>query len=227
MEKPGSANERMNYQETKQFEMLLRVRDWGLKYKHIFKPQSMGRQTLDFIVTEVAELRRLSAEQTAGLGNARRFTRSRAKAREALWNFLRSINRTALSIDQSSSGFHKFPLPRVERDRALLTTARGFVQAATPLAAEFLAYEMPEDFIGRLEAAIGDFEHAIRDQLMAKRSHIVATSSIHARLEKALLAVKRMNVVIRNKVPDQIIIRTWERASRVENLRRRAKAASL
>src|SRR2546427_9731583 len=121
MEKPGGANERMNYQETKQFEMLLRVRDWGLKYKHIFKPQSMGRQTLDFIVTEVAELRRLSAEQTAGLGNARRFTTSTTKSREALWNFSRSINRTALPINHASTACANFPLPRVERDRALLT----------------------------------------------------------------------------------------------------------
>jgi hypothetical protein len=216
----------MNYQETKQFEMLSRIRDWGLKHKHIFRPESMGRQTLEFIVSEVAELRRLSAEQTKGLSDARRFARSRAKAREALWDFVKRIHRTSIYISENSPRFTRFRLPRAERDLALLGTARAYLLTATPLAAEFIAYEMPEDFIAALQRAIGDLEGAIREQSEAKRSHMSATRGIHARLAKAVVAVKRMHIIIRNRVPDETIIRAFERASRVENLRRRAQGGS-
>jgi subtilisin family serine protease len=44
---------------------------------------------------------------------------------------------------------------------AVLATARAFVTDATPLAAKFVEYEMPADFLTDLAADIAAFEHAI------------------------------------------------------------------
>src|SRR5712692_5921013 len=107
------------------------------------------------------------------MGSARRGTRSRAKARETLWKLVKAVNRTALSLDQDSPGLrYRFSLPGVGRDHVLLTTARAFAQDAAPLAAEFIAYEMPKDFVAELETAIGNFDQAIREQYRAKLSHV-------------------------------------------------------
>jgi hypothetical protein len=206
----------MKRYESKQFEMLLRAREWGLKHGSMFKPESMGRQTVSDIVSFVDDLKRISAQQSRGINDERRWTKNRAKARQHLWDFLRAMHRTARAIDQNSGGFRSFPLPRGERDHALLISGHAFLQAAAPLASHFIAYEMGEDFLARLQTAIENLRRAIREQQAAKTAHMSATVGIPIRMKKALLAVKRMDTIIRNRVPNVAVVQAWKRASRIE-----------
>jgi hypothetical protein len=76
------------------------------------------------------------------------------QARKELSDQLRTIMRTAELLARTSAGIDEpFRLPPYRSDRTLLAAGGGFVEYATPIAAQFVERGLPATFLADLEAA--------------------------------------------------------------------------
>ncbi|HEX8178408.1 MAG TPA: hypothetical protein VF525_02585 [Pyrinomonadaceae bacterium] len=207
----------MNDLETRRYEMMTRVRDYGATQTASFPPTSLGGEQFVIVGAAVEELQRHASAQTSGAGTARQGSTSRANARAALREDLQAITRTARVLALDVPGLEsKFRLPRSGSDPALLNTARAFLADAEPLKTDFIRHELPADFLDDLAADIEKFERAINSQHTGKDTHVAATAAIDDALERGLKAVQRLDVIVRNKFHDDpAALAAWTSASHV------------
>jgi hypothetical protein len=214
----------MNANELQSYERLTRVRDFGAAHVADFPAATLGGQLFAELDAAVAELTAHAATQVASFSTSREGTTSKAGARAALRERLALINRTAraMAIDQPSVG-DKFRMPHGSGDQALLNAARAFLTNATPLAAEFIKLELPDDFLADLEANIAELEQAISAKHHTTETHVSATAAIDTALERGLNALRKLDVVVRNKFHDDpVILAAWESASHPQRHKRKA-----
>ena len=107
-------------------------------------------------------------------------------------------------------------MPRSGTDQALLTAGRAFAADAVPLAGEFQKHEMPANFIDELNADIAALEEAISGRARHRDSHVAATASLDATVDRGIKAVQRLHAIVRNKFRDApAALAAWESASHV------------
>ena len=85
----------MNSLDTRRYEMLVRVRDFGVTQTALFPPASLGGQAFAAVAKAVNDLDGHAASQYSGRGAAREGAASKAAAREALRDDIEAIARTA------------------------------------------------------------------------------------------------------------------------------------
>jgi hypothetical protein len=61
----------MNNLETRRYEMLSRVRDFGAAHKNLFPAKSLAAESLNIIAATVQDLAQHAASQASGIGAAR------------------------------------------------------------------------------------------------------------------------------------------------------------
>jgi hypothetical protein len=215
----------MNSVETRRYEMLVRVRDFGVAKSGQFPSSTVGGQAFAAVAAAVASLNEHAAAHLSGRGSAREGRASKAVAREALRDDLDAIVRTARALALDMPGLDdKFRAPRGSGDQAVLSAARAFIRDATPLAQAFISHDMPADFLEDLAADIREFEDATREQEAGKDTHVLARAAIEAAMELGLDAVRRLDAVVPNRLRnDDAALATWERARRVEYRSGRAR----
>src|SRR4051812_19274 len=103
----------MNDLERNQFNTLTSVRDFGTQHPALFPAAQLAGELLAGIGAVVDELSALAATHTASVNTARQDTEGRAAARNALFEDLEAINRTARSMAVRTPGVDsKFRLTR-------------------------------------------------------------------------------------------------------------------
>jgi hypothetical protein len=169
----------MNAMERRQYEMLVRVRDFGTTYVDLFPEASVARD--NFAAVEAA-IRELDAQEVAhsAASVAGRAQRNSA-ARQVLADRLNAIAQTARVIRQDDSNLlQQFEVPAPATDPALITTGRKFARDAEGLSSQFIAHGMPVTFIADLTALVDSFESALRDRGLG-REHEGGGSGRHRR----------------------------------------------
>jgi hypothetical protein len=123
----------MNSSQSRKFEMLTRVRDFGASNPNAFPAGSHAAELLSAIETAVIQLSGSSAAQAAGTDRARAGTANKQLAREALVDDLEKISRTARAIARRVPGLEgRFHYRSNMRAQTLVDTARAFVAEASP-----------------------------------------------------------------------------------------------
>jgi hypothetical protein len=208
----------MNDLETRRYEMLVRVRDFGAAHTDVFPAASLGGEIFAIIASTVHELDGHATSQVSGIGAAREGSTTKAVAQAALRVDLESISRTARTLALDTLGLDdKFRCPRGAGARALLAAARAFARDAAPLAAEFVRHELPPDFLDDLNADIRNLERAMGERSSGTEAHVKATAAIDKAMEKALTALQRLDTIARNKLREEIpTLAAWDRACHVE-----------
>ncbi|MBI3493147.1 MAG: hypothetical protein HY047_15415 [Acidobacteria bacterium] len=208
----------MDTMETRRYEMLIRVRDFGAAHPDLFPAGSLGRKMFAATATAVEELGQQAATQVSGRGAAREGSSSKAAARAALRGALGAISRTAHALALDTPGLdNKFRLPFTHAGQALLNVGRAFVQDARPLSAEFVAHGLPTTFLRDLEANIQRFDAAIRDHAEGIGTRIAARTAIDAAIGAGLTAIQRLDAIVVNRLRDDpATFAAWERARRVD-----------
>ena len=215
--------------ERRRYEMLVRVRDFGDAHAASFPAASRGGELLTTLGQIVEDLGAHAAQQSASATAATALAASRSAARETLWDELEAISRTAGAFDPERPDLtERFQLPRRNRnDQVLLATARAFLAEARPLKAEFVRYELPANFIERLEAHLAAFDESVTEQNLRAQSRVAATSSIGETIERGVALVRQLDAIVKNKFRDDPAeLAAWESASRTERAPRRAKPAA-
>jgi hypothetical protein len=205
----------MNANERRQYEMLLRVRDFGNNYSASFSQSGAAQQTFAAVNRLLGDLtdtatRKMSASLAA------RATRKRA-ARKALTDLLLKSSQLAKLLRGQRRTTPPFELPRSRSDQALLTAGRQFARDAAALDPEFTAHGMPVKLLADTTAA---FEAAVRDRGMSRSDHTAAAARIRELLAEAVNEARRLDLIVSNELAgDTVVEAVWKQARRVEDTR--------
>ncbi|MEK7833059.1 MAG: hypothetical protein AAB401_18360 [Acidobacteriota bacterium] len=207
----------MDSTTTKRYEMLKRVRDFGVAQTAAFTDGSFGKELFARVALVVTELDNHTTSRSSSKGAAQSIATTKSTLRDALREQVAAINRTARILAFETPGLEsKFRLPRGTNDQALLNAARAFAADALPLKDAFLKHEMPANFIERLNQLLTDFELATTEKASAVGSHVAAKIAMDETVARGLQAVRQLDVVIRNKFnADPAMLANWTRASHV------------
>lgn len=214
----------MNSDETRRYDMLKRVRNFGQVRMADFPETSLGHELFSEISKALKELDTSATNQASGANAAIGGTKTKGTIRDELSEALTAINRTARALAFDTPGLEdKFRLPRSGSDQALLNAARAFAVDASPLKAAFLRHEMPVTFLEELQMQIDAFESALNHRATAKGVRVSATAGIDLALTRGVTAVRRLDALIQNKYRnDAATLAAWATASHVERANRSA-----
>ena len=215
----------MNDRETRKFQMFLRVQDFGDAHASDFAAASLGKQLFTKLSDIIAEIEGHSASEVSGVGVARQGTTTRGQAIDAVREDLEAISRTAAAMADEVPGIEdKFRLPRNNGVQHLLSAARAFFVDATPLKAQFIARELPADFLEDLQADIDALEAAISKQGSGVGSHVAAGAAIDDAIGRGTETVRKLDAIVRNKYANNPpVLAEWSSASHTERNPRHKK----
>lgn len=210
----------MNDKQRRRFERLARSRDYATTQSAGFPANSVGGKALTGLNTKISEIEELDAARNTSHRTFQHGTSSKRDTREAIRELLAAISTTAATAALDFPEFKdKFRRPRTNlNDQNLLGTARSFAADALPHKARFIEYDMPPDFLDRLNELIEDFEQAINQQNVGKGGRRANIAAIDAALDTAEQDLERLDTAIRNKFSaDAAILAAWESARKLQN----------
>jgi hypothetical protein len=201
--------------QRRQYEMLLRVRDFGNTHRHLFPEASVAAQTFAAVSATIDDLTATDLMKMSASLSAR--ADRKAAARKALTDLLVKVTQLGKVLRARGRTTPVFELPASRSDQTLLTSARQFAQDAAPLAADFAAHGMPAPKIAETAAA---FEAVMRDRGMSRSDHTAARTRIRELLSTALVEARRLDLIVDNELAaDKVIQAVWKQARRVEDPR--------
>lgn len=210
----------MNKLERKRYEMLVRVKDFAASRPDQFLPETTAGQRIATIVSTLAELGEQGSEKTTRKNDSRAKQNRKADAREALREDLQAISRTARALPHPELA-EKFKISKTMTDVALVTTARAFAREAQSYRDEFIAFELPADFIEHLNADATEFEAAISERNTAAEHVSSASNAIETSIARGMEAVMQLDAILKNRYRnDAGNLNAWLRASHVERVGR-------
>jgi hypothetical protein len=218
----------MNDSQTRRYEMLTRVRDFGVTHAAAFAAASLGGQKFAAVSGVVDELEEHGTAQSSSGSAAKTSTGAKNVARDSVRQKMSAISETARAMESTMPGISaSFRLPQARGDQTLLNAARAFVEAATPLKSEFLQREMPANFLEELIAAIDTFESAYNSRNVNTERRVTATAAIDVVVDRGIELVRELDAIVRNKFrSDAATLAAWESARHVERSPRRKTETS-
>jgi hypothetical protein len=209
----------MNLVDIRRFEMLTRVRDFGLEHAAVFPAASPGGKIFGELNAAVARLDEEAVSQYTGVGSSIGGTASKASARAALRDTLHTFVLTAqaIAVAKGTSGLEdQFRMPP-HGDQRLLTAAKAFAEEATPIKADFIAHAMPPTFIDDLNAQVAEFEGIQQSHTLSKETRAAARYGMDAAMEQGIMAAIRLDAVVTNTLKhDGASMAKWSVARHVE-----------
>ena len=216
----------MTSHETRRFEMLARVREFGLTHSELFPAGSRPAELLAAVGAVVDELSAQYTAQQTGAGLARSGASNRTKVRERVRSSLEAMRRSAREFaDEVPSSDDLFRLPKSNRDQAVLNAARTFVANAEPLTPMFARQMLGPEFFAALEADVAAFEQALSAQRRGRDARVAATAAIEAATARGLRTVRSLNTLMLNRFGEgTAMLATWKSACRIHALGARGSA---
>jgi hypothetical protein len=210
----------MDDNQNRRLASFITSRDYFTQVSTQFAPNGVAQQKAARFAAVIEGIQTKAAEQEGGIGETRQHTLGRKEARTELRLDLEAINRAARIMGVEN----EFPLPPEGNDKELLNAARAFARNALPLKAQFIAHEMPEDFLEDLAADIAAFEAAVAKQSDARGSHVAAGEVLDDLFDEGTDLQRDLDGFMRNKFANNAeVLAEWTRASHVERAPRRKK----
>ena len=211
--------------ETRRYEMLVRVRDFGETHGNLFPESSVARE--QFVTVEAA-VKQLSQHAVTKMSAVREGKSTKAMAREALLDRIEAMALTARAIAGDAPGLKdKFRVPVPRTDQALLTAGRLFARDAEEFKDQFLAHAMPQTFLSDLIGLVETFEGAIQEREEAKGGSTAARASIKAALASGTTAMQKIDAMMTNQLRgDPATTALWRSVRRIGHPHRARSAVA-
>lgn len=215
----------MTRMEIRQYEMLVRVRDFGAARVEMFPEASLAGQA--FAGVDVA-IKQVSEHAVSAMAARPQRGGAEPTPRQALFDALQMIVRTARVIKAATPAFdNTFHLPRQQPSQTLIAVGRSFAREAQPVAALFVAHELPNTFIADLTKLVDRLETSLRAREALKDARTVARMHFETALASGLAAVRKLDVLIPNRLKDDpVTLAVWERDRRIDYPARAKGAAA-
>jgi phage-related tail protein len=210
--------------ETRQLNRGRRVREFVSTLTATFPAGSRGAALFAAVDAAITEVEEQAARQDAANLDRQESTEQKETAINALLEKMRAINRTARSLNKQLPGLaDQFKMARGST-QAIVTRARAFITAATPIQTEFTSRGLPDTLLTDLQAAIDAVAEAEARQSAALAEQMAATAEVAAALRQERDAVRELNAIMLNKFRDDAsTLAAWESASRIESAPKKAK----
>lgn len=206
----------MTAKEQRQYEMLLRVQEFGTIHRSLFPESTDAHDVFAEVDGIIDELSAASTRKKAA-GTIKRGDRNRA-ARRALTDLLVKYNLLGKVLSARGGGAPVFELPASRSDQSLLTTAREFALAAGPLEADVTAHGIP---LRALPDAIAAFEAALRDRSNGRADYRAERTRIQELLARVVTPLQRLDLIVGSACAgDPVLEDRWHQARQVGNTRR-------
>ena len=205
----------MNNRETRRYDVFVRVQTFGTDNAADFAAGSTAATNFATVTTVVTGLNTAKAGQKPG----------RDTSKEVLLDAIRldiqNITRTAAAIDQTTPGFaDSFRPPAQFNPNALLTTADKFIQQLTAqpaLVAQFVAHEMPANFVAALQADRAAYGTDTTQRETKREAGVGNTATIGTLIAQGMKAVTTLDAIMHNKYASQPAkMAAWLTAAHIE-----------
>lgn len=215
----------MNDSANRAHAAFLRAHGFTVAHASDFAPTSLATQLFTTLAGIVSDLDTYAAEQTSSRGSAFEGTTTRGEARRELRADLKAINLTARAMAADVPGLDdKFRMPPIGNDQLLLAAARAAAIDAVPIAAQFIAHEMPADFLEDLADDIATLERSISNQSRGTGESVAARVAIETKVDEGIAVLNKLRAIMKNKYAnDPATLAEWTSASHVERAPRRKK----
>ena len=202
----------MNGRERRQFEMLVRVRDFGNTHPLLFASSPVALQTFAAVGAAIDQLTATGMKKMSASVAVR--GDRKAIARRALMELLQNAAQLARNLRADGQTIPGFALPASKSDVSLVTAGRQFAVDAEPFEAEFGGHGMGSAHMASTTAA---FEAAGSERGMSRTQHIAAKARIHDLLATAVRGVRRLDLIVNNELRhDNVVQAQWTQLRRLE-----------
>jgi hypothetical protein len=212
----------MTSTQTRQYEMLARISKFGEARRALFPDNTEGGRAFATVAEVVRQLTSYSDSKSRTLDKGKV---SKAVARQALLDRVRSIKRTVRVIARTHPAFagpFKMPARGKPADQAILTAGRTFLEEASAQKERFVAFGMPETFVADLQRLVEAFDEAIRAREDGKEQKSIAQKGLKSALSVGLDAASALDVIVANQLGgDRDAMAAWEHDRTVEAPRRK------
>ncbi|MFN0123633.1 MAG: hypothetical protein ACKV2V_24290 [Blastocatellia bacterium] len=201
----------------KRMESFRRVQEFMQERQADFADSELALDLSGKLNNLVTELRRYDLTQSTGHKSAMAGAVGQKSVREKLREMINAINRTARALArQYPDAPARFSMPANYSDKDLLATAQSFIEQAEPLAADFIRFKLPPDFMTQLQGLVNTFEELATDRERAGSKRRVANSAIGDAIAEGLEIVGQLDVLVRNRyLGDKQSLMAWSIARRV------------
>jgi hypothetical protein len=217
----------MNDSQRRRFERLARVVSFGETISASFPESGKGGQALSRLTAAAGDAETHATTRATNQRVQEQGTASRKDARRAVQTQVAAISDTAAAIGLDDPEVRdSFRRPRANvNDQTLHVTARSFALAAAPLKARFIEYDLPADFLERLNGSIDAFEQAINEQTSGANARLAANTALEDALKRGEQELEKLDTAVRNKFrADAPKLAAWESARHLERAPRARKA---
>ena len=206
----------MNATERRQYEMLLRLRDFSSTHRDLFAGSAVAQEAFASVSAAIDELTATDLLKLSASVSAR--ADRKAMTRKTLIDLLAKACALARVMKARGTALPAaFAMPASKSDQVLLTVGRQFARDAAPLEAEFTSHGVPPKLIADATAA---FEAATRDRGMKRADHVAAATRIRELLAAAMLDVRRLDLIVDGQLAANTpVLAVWKQARRVESTR--------
>jgi hypothetical protein len=188
----------MNMLDIRRYEMLVRVKGFGVAHTDLFPTASVGAGLFEEVATAVDRVTQYGAVQSHPTV-ASDPSSTKTTTRDALRASILRIRHTASAMVSSTLMLDgKFVVPRSHSDRRLLLAARAFLDDATPLRDQFVAHHLSVTFLDDLAAQIDAFERAIQANVDRKAARAAARVGIAEAIDVGVSAADRLDAIVAN-----------------------------
>jgi len=212
----------MNDTDRLTHQMLVRSRETFAQSLDEFSAGGAAHALFADLQAAITNVEQKAAAYGTGRSDAKHGTQTRSATREALLADLFSIREAAKVMNVEE----KFPYPSRNNDEQLLQLADVYATNALPLRAQFIAHELPVNFLGDLAAAKFAFQASIADRLNAVGDHIAAREELDDAVAHGVEIVRKLTSLMKVKYANNPgKLAEWMAASHIQRPPRRAKPA--
>jgi hypothetical protein len=208
----------MKIHDTRRYEMLVRVSEFGAAHADLCPADSLGGQMFAAVKNATDTLAEYAAAEISSRGAVYEKVRARDAARVRLLTVLEAIRRTARALAMDMPGVDgKFRLPSTQGARTLVVAARACAKDAHALSAPLLAHGLPATFLDDIDGAVLAFETAVRDHTASRSGLVAARAGIESAIQAGMTAVQRLDGIVPNRLrDDSATFAVWQQARHVD-----------
>ena len=188
------------------YEMLVRVRDYGVAHKEVFP--DVGAQGFARVTAAVAAVDQRMKDQMLATADAGRVNTA---TRAAVFASMKTIALAARRLPKR--GVNPFKVPARRRLRVELVAARTFLQEAETRRDEFERVGLPSTFISEFRALVDELQRAVDLRANSQTARRLAAAGVSTALAEGFKAARDLDVPVTIATrSDPTRFAAWQRA---------------
>jgi len=205
----------MNSTQRRQYEMLLRVRDFGNTHRDHFAASTSALEIFAAVNTAIDELTAAAMRKRAASQSAQ--AAERRAAHRALIDLLQNAAHLVKVLRAEGRPIPPFSLPASKSDQALVIAGRQLAADAATYGADFTGHALSPAYITEITTAL---ETAVNAREIHLADHTASQAQIRELISGAVRQVRKLDVIVRTELAhDTAAMAVWAQAERTKEPR--------